>query len=97
MILDDGGDLTEILHKKYPAMLDKIHGVTEETTTGVHRLLEMLEQWRTEGSRPSTSTTPSRRAKNDNKYGCRHSLNDAIKRGYRSPDVGQAGTGDRLR
>src|SRR6187399_2767945 len=41
MILDDGGDLTLILHKKYPAMLDKIHGVTEETTTGVHRLLEM--------------------------------------------------------
>ncbi len=42
MILDDGGDLTEIIHKKYPAMLEKIHGVTEETTTGVHRLLDML-------------------------------------------------------
>ena len=44
MILDDGGDLTSLLHDKYPAMLDKIHGVTEETTTGVHRLLEMLER-----------------------------------------------------
>ena len=44
MILDDGGDLTEMVHSKYPAMLDKIHGITEETTTGVHRLLEMLER-----------------------------------------------------
>ena len=42
MILDDGGDLTELLHKKYPAILDRVHGVTEETTTGVHRLLDML-------------------------------------------------------
>src|ERR1700712_316612 len=41
MILDDGGDLTLILHKKYPAMLEIIHGITEETTTGVHRLQEM--------------------------------------------------------
>jgi len=43
MILDDGGDLTDMIHDKYPAMLDKIHGITEETTTGVHRLLEMME------------------------------------------------------
>ena len=43
MVLDDGGDLTGMLHEKYPAMLDTIHGVTEETTTGVHRLQEMLE------------------------------------------------------
>ena len=43
MILDDGGDLTAMLHEKYPDMLAKIHGVTEETTTGVHRLQEMLE------------------------------------------------------
>jgi adenosylhomocysteinase len=42
MILDDGGDLTELLHKKYPQVLDRVHGVTEETTTGVHRLLDML-------------------------------------------------------
>ncbi len=42
MVLDDGGDLTAMLHDKYPQMLDKIHGITEETTTGVHRLQEML-------------------------------------------------------
>ncbi|PWQ88877.1 adenosylhomocysteinase, partial [Enterococcus faecium] len=42
MILDDGGDLTELLHKKYPQVLDRVHGVTEETTTSVHRLLDML-------------------------------------------------------
>ena len=79
MVLDDGGDLTGMLHEKYPAMLDKIHGVTEETTTGVHRLLEMLE----EGSLkvPAINVNDSvTKSKNDNKYGCRHSLNDAIKR-----------------
>src|SRR5690606_3849504 len=43
MVLDDGGDLTAILHQKYPQMLEKIHGITEETTTGVHRLLDMLK------------------------------------------------------
>ena len=43
MILDDGGDLTAMLHEKYPEMLERIHGITEETTTGVHRLYEMLE------------------------------------------------------
>ena len=42
MILDDGGDLTLMLHEKYPEMLDRIHGVTEETTTGVHRLYDMV-------------------------------------------------------
>ena len=43
MVLDDGGDLTTMLHEKYPSMLDHIHGITEETTTGVHRLQEMLK------------------------------------------------------
>ncbi|MEC8498885.1 MAG: adenosylhomocysteinase, partial [Pseudomonadota bacterium] len=43
MVLDDGGDLTSLLHKKFPQVLDNIHGITEETTTGVHRLYEMLE------------------------------------------------------
>ena len=79
MVLDDGGDLTGMLHEKYPEMLDNIHGVTEETTTGVHRLLEMLE----EGSLkiPAINVNDSvTKSKNDNKYGCRHSLNDAIKR-----------------
>ncbi len=80
MVLDDGGDLTGMLHEKFPAMLDKIHGVTEETTTGVHRLLEMLKQGTLKI--PAVNVNDSvTKSKNDNKYGCRHSLNDAIKRG----------------
>ena len=80
MILDDGGDLTSMLHDKYPAMLDKVHGITEETTTGVHRLLEMLEHGKLKV--PAINVNDSvTKSKNDNKYGCRHSLNDAIKRG----------------
>ncbi|MCL6414126.1 adenosylhomocysteinase [Aestuariirhabdus sp. Z084] len=80
MVLDDGGDLTQILHEKYPEVLANCHGISEETTTGVHRLLEMLE----EGSLkvPAINVNDSiTKSKNDNKYGCRHSLNDAIKRG----------------
>ena len=80
MILDDGGDLTAMVHDKYPEMLENIHGITEETTTGVHRLLEMVE----EGSLkvPAINVNDAvTKAKNDNKYGCRHSLNDGIKRG----------------
>jgi len=80
MVLDDGGDLTGMLHDKYPAMLDNIHGITEETTTGVHRLLEMLEKGTLKV--PAVNVNDSvTKSKNDNKYGCRHSLNDAIKRG----------------
>ena len=80
MILDDGGDLTAMLHDKYPAMLDIIHGITEETTTGVHRLQEMLEHGTLKV--PAINVNDSiTKSKNDNKYGCRHSLNDAIKRG----------------
>ena len=80
MILDDGGDLTALVHNKYPALLNEIHGITEETTTGVQRLLEM---WK-DGSLkvPAINVNDSvTKSKNDNKYGCRHSLNDAIKRG----------------
>ncbi len=79
MILDDGGDLTGYIHDKYPEMLTKIHGISEETTTGVHRLLEMMQ----DGSLkvPAINVNDSvTKSKNDNKYGCRHSLNDAIKR-----------------
>ncbi len=80
MVLDDGGDLTAILHKKYPQMLEKIHGITEETTTGVHRLLDMLKNGTLKV--PAINVNDSvTKSKNDNKYGCRHSLNDAIKRG----------------
>lgn len=79
MILDDGGDLTEMVHDRYPDMLDSIHGITEETTTGVHRLYEMMEAG--ELKVPAINVNDSvTKSKNDNKYGCRHSLNDAIKR-----------------
>ncbi|MEO1636301.1 MAG: adenosylhomocysteinase, partial [Cyanobacteria bacterium J06631_9] len=80
MILDDGGDLTGYIHETYPQMLTSIHGVTEETTTGVHRLYEMLEKG--ELKIPAINVNDAvTKTKNDNKYGCRHSLNDAIKRG----------------
>lgn len=80
MILDDGGDLTEMVHDKYPDLLNNIHGITEETTTGVHRLIEMMEKG--ELKVPAINVNDSvTKSKNDNKYGCRHSLNDAIKRG----------------
>ena len=80
MILDDGGDLTGLLHQKYPQVLEAVHGVTEETTTGVHRLYEMLKTG--ELKIPAINVNDSvTKSKCDNKYGCRHSLNDAIKRG----------------
>ena len=80
MILDDGGDLTAMLHEKYPEMLERIHGITEETTTGVHRLYEMLEEGTLKVPAINVNDAVTK-SKNDNKYGCRHSLNDAIKRG----------------
>ncbi|MDD2748224.1 MAG: adenosylhomocysteinase, partial [Acidithiobacillus ferrooxidans] len=79
MLLDDGGDLTGLLHQKHPELLAGVHGVSEETTTGVHRLWEMAR----EGSLkiPAINVNDSvTKSKNDNKYGCRHSLSDAIKR-----------------
>ncbi len=80
IILDDGGDLTEMLHADYQELLSKCHGISEETTTGVHRLLEMLEKG--ELKVPAINVNDAvTKSKNDNKYGCRHSLNDAIKRG----------------
>ncbi|TCB50331.1 adenosylhomocysteinase [Acinetobacter sp. ANC 4779] len=80
MILDDGGDLTAVVHEKYPELIAKIHGVTEETTTGVQRLYEMLRDGTLKV--PAINVNDSvTKSKNDNKYGCRHSLNDAIKRG----------------
>ncbi len=80
MILDDGGDLTQLVHDKYHGMLDRIHGISEETTTGVHRLQEMMAKGtlRVPAINVNDAVTKS---KNDNKYGCRHSLSDAIKRG----------------
>jgi adenosylhomocysteinase len=80
LLLDDGGDLTQLIHEKYPEMLKRIHGISEETTTGVHRLYDMMKksQLKVPAINVNDSVTKS---KNDNKYGCRHSLNDAIKRG----------------
>ncbi|MCH4565551.1 adenosylhomocysteinase [Halomonas sp. EGI 63088] len=80
LVLDDGGDLTALLHEQRPALLDAIHGISEETTTGVHRLQEMRRDGtlRVPAINVNDAVTKS---KNDNKYGCRHSLNDAIKRG----------------
>ena len=80
MILDDGGDVTGLIHQKYPQMLESIHGITEETTTGVMRLIEMAAKGALKV--PAINVNDSvTKSKNDNKFGCRHSLNDAIKRG----------------
>jgi len=80
MILDDGGDLTAMAHQNYPEILENIHGITEETTTGVVRLNEMIEKG--ELKVPAINVNDSvTKSKNDNKYGTRHSLNDGIKRG----------------
>ena len=87
MILDDGGDLTLLLHDKHPAMLDAVRGISEETTTGVHRLREMAKAGtlRVPAINVNDSVTKS---KFDNLYGCRESLVDAIRRGT---DVMMAG------
>jgi adenosylhomocysteinase len=79
MLLDDGGDLTIVLHQKYPELLDDIRGVSEETTTGVHRLYEMAKkgQLKLAAFNVNDSVTKS---KFDNLYGCRESLLDGIKR-----------------
>ncbi|WP_367104440.1 adenosylhomocysteinase [uncultured Psychrobacter sp.] len=79
LILDDGGDLTALIHNEYPQMLDNIHGVSEETTTGVHRLIDMLKKGTLKVPAINVNDAVTK-SKNDNKYGCRHSLNDAIKR-----------------
>ncbi|MBU5615598.1 adenosylhomocysteinase [Psychrobacter sp. TAE2020] len=80
LILDDGGDLTALIHNEYPQLLDNVHGISEETTTGVHRLLDMLNKGTLKVPAINVNDAVTK-SKNDNKYGCRHSLNDAIKRG----------------
>jgi len=79
MILDDGGDLTQIMHDKYPELLDEVKGLSEETTTGVHRLYEMMADGclKVPAFNVNDSVTKS---KFDNLYGCRESLVDGIKR-----------------
>jgi adenosylhomocysteinase len=79
MILDDGGDLTAIVHRKYPQLLAGIRGLSEETTTGVHRLYQMME--RGELGCPAFNVNDScTKSKFDNLYGCRESLLDGLKR-----------------
>ena len=79
MLLDDGGDLTVIVHQKYPEMLKDIYGLSEETTTGVHRLYQMHE--RGELKLPAINVNDSvTKSKFDNLYGCRESLADGLKR-----------------
>jgi adenosylhomocysteinase len=79
MILDDGGDLTLLMHEKYPELLKDVRGISEETTTGVHRLYEMANEGKllTPAINVNDSVTKS---KFDNLYGCRESLVDGIKR-----------------
>jgi adenosylhomocysteinase len=79
MILDDGGDLTMLVHNKYPEMMKDIIGISEETTTGVHRLYEMLKKGTLKA--PAFNVNDSvTKSKFDNLYGCRESLADGIKR-----------------
>jgi adenosylhomocysteinase len=87
MILDDGGDLTLLMHQKYPEMMKDVRGVSEETTTGVHRLRDMARDGKllTPAINVNDSVTKS---KFDNLYGCRESLVDGIRRGT---DVMMAG------
>jgi adenosylhomocysteinase len=87
MILDDGGDLTNIVFDKYPELIQHLKGLSEETTTGVHRLYERMEN----GTLPIPAINVNdsvTKSKFDNKYGCKESLVDAIRR---ATDVMMAG------
>ena len=79
MLLDDGGDLTVIMHEKYPELMKDVRGISEETTTGVHRLNEMMQSGTLLA--PAFNVNDSvTKSKFDNLYGCRESLIDGIKR-----------------
>ena len=87
MLLDDGGDLTQLMHEKYPEIMKDVRGVSEETTTGVHRLYEMAKKGKL--LVPAINVNDSvTKSKFDNLYGCRESLVDGIKR---ATDVMMAG------
>ena len=87
MVLDDGGDLTKLLHDKYPELMAKVQGISEETTTGVLRLYEMARKGSLKA--PAINVNDSvTKSKFDNKYGCRESLVDGIRR---ATDVMMAG------
>src|SRR5690606_41107046 len=79
LILDNGGDLTNMVFDNYPELVDAINGLSEETTTGVHRLYERMKN----GTLPIPAINVNdsvTKSKFDNKYGCRESLVDAIRR-----------------
>ena len=79
MLIDDGGDLTQVMHDKHPDLLENVRGLSEETTTGVHRLYEMAREGRLKV--PAINVNDSvTKSKFDNLYGCRESLIDGIKR-----------------
>jgi adenosylhomocysteinase len=87
MVLDDGGDLTQLLHDKHPDILGHVCGISEETTTGVHRLYQMQKEGTLKA--PAINVNDSvTKSKFDNKYGCRESLVDGIRR---ATDVMMAG------
>lgn len=87
MLLDDGGDLTVVMHDKHPELLAEVRGVSEETTTGVHRLYEMAKAGKL--AVPAFNVNDSvTKSKFDNIYGCRESLVDGIRR---ATDVMMAG------
>ena len=79
MILDDGGDLTLVMHEKFPELMADVRGISEETTTGVHRLVEMARAGKL--AVPAINVNDSvTKSKFDNLYGCKESLVDGIKR-----------------
>lgn len=79
LLLDDGGDLTLVLHEKHPELMKAVIGVSEETTTGVHRLYQMMQK-NTLGMVAINVNDSVTKSKFDNKYGCRESLADGLKR-----------------
>lgn len=80
MLLDDGGDLTGVVHEKFPQLLEEIRGVSEETTTGVHRLYQMAETGELKISAFNVNDSVTK-SKFDNFYGCRESMIDGLRRG----------------
>ena len=87
LILDDGGDLTNMVFEKYPELTKNLYGLSEETTTGVHRLYDLMKK----GNLPVPAINVNdsvTKSKFDNKYGCRESLVDALRR---STDIMMAG------
>lgn len=79
LLIDDGGDLTAVMHNKYPELLNQVKGISEETTTGVHRLYEMQKQGELKVPAMNINNSVTK-SKFDNLYGCRESLIDGIKR-----------------